>query len=200
MALTSSAINRVLAQEPWARERLAAHAGRAFSIRVGPLTTAFQIDDQGTLASAPLAGATPNLVLTLSPFNVPAFLANPARWAEFVTEEGDVGLGGTLKELAQTLPWFVEKLSARAFGTIVGQRVADAGRRALELPEYASRRIGENVGTYARDEVEWLAHPADMRALGDDAQVLEKRIDELGARVESLALQVAEVTGRPGDA
>jgi ubiquinone biosynthesis protein UbiJ len=139
-------------------------------------------------------------VLTLSPFNVPAFLANPARWAEFVTEEGDVGLGGTLKELAQTLPWFVEKLSARAFGTIVGQRVADAGRRALELPEYASRRIGENVGTYARDEVEWLAHPADMRALGDDAQVLEKRIDELGARVESLALQVAEVTGRPGDA
>jgi len=200
MALTSSAINRVLAQEPWARERLAAHAGRAFSIRVGPLTTAFQIDDQGTLASAPLAGATPNLVLTLSPFNVPAFLANPARWAEFVTEEGDVGLGGTLKELAQTLPWFVEKLSARAFGTIVGQRVADAGRRALELPEYASRRIGENVGTYARDEVEWLAHPADMRALGDDAQVLEKRIDELGARVESLALQVAEVTGRPSDA
>src|SRR6476469_1337857 len=130
MALTSSAINRVLAQEPWARERLAAHAGRAFSIRVGPLTTAFQIDDQGTLASAPLAGASPNLVLTLSPFNVPAFLANPARWAEFVTEEGDVGLGGTLKELAQTLPWFVEKLSARAFGTIVGQRVADAGRRA----------------------------------------------------------------------
>jgi ubiquinone biosynthesis protein UbiJ len=200
MALTSSAINRVLAQEPWARERLAAHAGRAFSIRVGPLTTAFQIDDQGTLASAPLAGATPNLVLTLSPFNVPAFLANPARWAEFVTEEGDVGLGGTLKELAQTLPWFVEKLSARAFGTIVGQRVADAGRRALELPEYASQRIGENVGTYARDEVEWLAHPADMRALGDDAQVLEKRIDELGARVESLALQVAEVTGRPSDA
>jgi ubiquinone biosynthesis protein UbiJ len=200
MALTSGAVNRVLADEPWARERLAAHAGRAFSVRVGPLTTAFRIDGQGTLASAPLAGTTPDLVLTLSPFNVPAFLANPARWAEFVTEEGDVGLGGTLKELAQTLPWFVEKLSARAFGTIVGQRVADAGRRALELPEYASRRIGENVGTYARDEVEWLAHPADMRALGDDAQVLEKRIDELGARVESLALQVAEVTGRPSHA
>ena len=200
MALTSSAINRVLEREPWARERLAAHAGCAFSLRVGPLTTGFRIDDQGTLASSPLAGATPDLVLTLSPFNVPAFLANPARWNEFVTEEGDVELGGTLKELAQTLPWFVEKLCARAFGSIVGQRMADAGRRALELPEYASRRIGENVGTYARDEVEWLAHPADMRALGDDAQVLEKRIDELGARVESLALQVAEVTGRPGDA
>ena len=197
MALTSSAVNRVLADEPWARERLAAHAGRAFTLRVGPLVTGFRIDGEGTLATAPLAGTTPDLVVTLSPFNVPAFLANPARWNEFVTEEGDVELGGTLKELAQTLPWFVEKLCARAFGSIVGQRMADAGRRALELPEYASRRIGENVGSYARDEVEWLAHPADMRALRDDAQALAARIDALDARVESLATRVAEVAGRP---
>jgi len=198
MALSSGAFNRVLADEPWARERLARHAGRAFSLRVGPLTTAFRIDGDGTLASAPVAGTKPDLVLTLSPFNVPAFLANPARWDEFVTEEGDVELGGTLKELAQTLPWLVEKLSASALGPIVGQRVADAGRRALELPEYASRRIGENVGTYARDEVQWLAHPADVRALDDDAQALATRIDVLEARVESLALRIAEATGRPG--
>jgi ubiquinone biosynthesis protein UbiJ len=122
MALSSSAVNRVLADEPWARERLAAHAGRAFSLRVGPLMTAFQIDGQGTLASAPLVGTTPDLLLTLSPFNVPAFLADPKRWNEFVTEEGDVELGGTLKELAQTLPWFVEQAFARAFGPIGGQR------------------------------------------------------------------------------
>ncbi len=200
MALASNAVNRVLADEPWARERLAAHAGRAFSLRVGPLMTGFRIDGEGALASAPLVGTTPDLVLTLSPFNVPAFLANPARWDEFVTEEGDVELGGTLKELAQTLPWLVEKLCARAFGPIVGQRVADAGRRALELPEYASRRVGENVGSYARDEVEWLAHPADMRALGDEAQALATRIDVLDARVESLAARVAGQAGRPADA
>ena len=73
------------------------------------------------------------------------------------------------------------------------------GAVLLELPEYASRRIGENVGSYARDEAEWLAHPADMRALGDDAQALATRIDVLDARVESLATRVAEVAGRPAD-
>lgn len=190
MALASSAFNRVLADEPWARERLAAHAGRAFTLRVGPLTSGFRIDGQGALGSAPLVGTTPDLVLTLSPFNVPAFLANPGRWDEFVTEEGDVALAGTLKELAQTLPWFVEKLSARALGPIVGQRIADAGRRALELPEYATRRIGENVGSYARDEVELLAHPADVRALGDEAQALAARIDGLEARIDAIARAV----------
>ena len=175
----------------WARERLAAHAGRAFMVRVGPLRTGFQIDDRGSLESAPLAGATPDLVLSMSPLNVPAFLADPRRWNEFVTEAGDVELGGTLKELAQTLPWFVEKLSARALGPIIGQRAADAGRRMLEMPEYAATRIGENVGSYARDEVQILAHPADLRTLIDETALLASRIEALDARIAALAARVA---------
>jgi len=192
MALASGAFNRVLADEPWARDRLAAHAGRAFSLRVGPLTSEFRIDGQGALEAAPAAGAKPDLVVTLSPFNVPAFLANPARWNELVTEEGDVELGGTLKELAQTLPWFVEKLCARTLGAIVGQRVADAGKRMLELPEYATKRIGDNVGSYARDEVEVLAHPADLRVLRDESAALQSRIDALVARIDALAARLPE--------
>jgi len=192
MALASGAFNRVLADEPWARDRLAAHAGRAFSLRVGPLTSEFRIDGQGALEAAPAAGAKPDLVVTLSPFNVPAFLANPARWNELVIEEGDVELGGTLKELAQTLPWFVEKLCARTLGAIVGQRVADAGKRMLELPEYATKRIGDNVGSYARDEVEVLAHPADLRVLRDESAALQSRTDALVARIDALAARLPE--------
>src|SRR4029077_1579984 len=130
-----------IAHEPWARERLAAPSGRAFMVRAGPFTSGFRIAADGRLESAPLAGATPDLVLTLSPLNVPAFLADPKRWNEFVLEEGDVQLGGALKDLAQTLPWFVEKLCAQSLGPIVGQRVADAGRRMLGMPEYAAARV-----------------------------------------------------------
>jgi ubiquinone biosynthesis accessory factor UbiJ len=186
MALTISAFNRMLANEPWARARLAAHAGRAFIVRVGPVTTGFRVDDRGSLERAPLAGATPDLVLSLSPVNIPAFLADPRRWNEFVTEDGDVELGGTLKDLAQTLPWFVEKLFSRALGPIFGQRFADAGRRILQMPEYAATRFAENVGSYARDEVRILAHPADMRTLVDDATLLDARIAALDARIEQL--------------
>ena len=192
MALTDAAFNRMLAHEPWARDRLAAHAGRAFMVRIGPVTAGFRVDPQGRLESAPLAGATPDLSLSLSPHNVPAFLADPSRWNELVTEEGDVELGGTLKELAQTLPWFVEKLCARTLGPIVGQRVADAGKRMLELPEYATKRIGDNVGSYARDEVEVLAHPADLRVLRDESAALQSRIDALVARIDALAARLPE--------
>ena len=187
MGLTRAAVNRVLGDEPWARDRLAAHAGRAFMVRVGPMTTGFRIGERGSLESAPLAGATPDLVLSLSPLNVPAFLADPGRWNEFVSEEGDVELGGTLKALAQTLPWFVEKSFARALGPVIGQRVADAGRRMLDMPEYASTRIAENVGSYARDEVQVLAHPADLRTLIDETALLASRIEALEARIAQLA-------------
>jgi ubiquinone biosynthesis protein UbiJ len=187
MAITDAAANRMLEGEPWAHERLAAHAGRMFLVRVGPLTTGFHIDANGRLEDAALAGVTPDLVLSLSPLNVPAFLADPRRWNEFVTEEGDVALGGTLKELAQTLPWFVERLCARALGPIVGQRVADFGRRMLQVPEYAATRVAENIGTYARDEAQVLAHPADFRALVDQTAMIDARIDALVARLRSLA-------------
>jgi ubiquinone biosynthesis accessory factor UbiJ len=187
VALTELAVNRVLNDEPWARERLAAHAGRAFMLRMGPLTSGFRIDAHGAFERAPLAGATPDLVLSLSPLDAPAFLADPRRWNEFVREEGDVVLGGTLKDLAQTLPWFVEKLCAQALGPIVGQRVADAGRRMLQVPEYAAARVAENVGSYARDEAQVLAHPADFRTLVDETTLVASRVDALEARVDALA-------------
>ena len=187
VTLTTAAVNRLLDHEPWARERLAAFAGRVFLLRVGPATAGFRIDPRGRLESAPLAGATPDLVLTLSPFNVAAFLADPGRWNEFVTEDGDVPMAGALKDVARTLPWFVERLLARSLGPIVGLRIADAGRNMLGLPEYAARRIAANVGTYARDEAQVLAHPADMRALVDDTELLAARIDALDARVQALA-------------
>jgi len=191
MALGNAAVNRILKDEPWARDRLAAHAGRVFTVRVGPVITAFRVDASGRLESAPLAGAMPDLVLSLSPLNVPAFLADPRRWNELVTEEGDVELGGTLKELAQTLPWFVEKLCARTLGPIVGQRVADAGRRMLEVPGYAATRVTENVAAYARDEAQVLAHPADFHALVNETADLAARTDALDERLRALAARVA---------
>ena len=99
----------------------------------------------------------------LPPLSVPTFLANPARWNEFVREEGDAELGGALKELARTLPWFVEAALAKALGPLVGQRVADAGRRLLAFPEYAAQRVTEGVTSYARDEAGLLARSAQMR-------------------------------------
>ena len=102
--------------------------------RSGPLATPMRIDASGTIAAGTAPDGPPDLKLTLSPLAVPSFLADPTRWDEFVAVDGDAALAATLKGLAETLPWFVERAFAEALGPIVGQRVADAGRRLLALP------------------------------------------------------------------
>ncbi len=185
--------NRALDREAWAKASLATHAGRVFVIAVGPVATAMRIDASGNVESAPRSEQPPDLKLSLSPLAVPSFLANPTRWDEFIAANGDPALAATLKGLAETLPWFVEQVFASALGPIVGQRVADAGRRLLAFPEYAAARVGDSVASYARDENELAARGADVRSLGEEAaaiatrvDALAARLDELGARLESL--------------
>ena len=183
---TARFANRVLADQAWAREKLVPYAGRTVALRVGPLAATWAVQDDGSFVTA-AAGAAVDLTLNVSPLAVTAFLADPSRWNEYVREEGDPDLGGALKELARTLPWFVEEGFAKAFGPVAGQRVADAGRHLLAFPEYAARKLGDSAGSYVRDETDLLVRGGEARALADDIAVVAERVAALAARIEALA-------------
>ena len=113
----------MLAREQWARSSLAAHAGRVFRIAVAPVATSLRIDASGSIEPASSADGAHDLTLTLSPWNVPAFLAEPTRWDALVTADGDPALAATLKGLAETLPWPSGKCVARHVAAIAGESV-----------------------------------------------------------------------------
>jgi ubiquinone biosynthesis protein UbiJ len=179
----------MLDREAWARQRLSAHAGRSFIIAVGPAASAFAIDSTGLVASMLPARATPDLKLSVSPLDLPAFLADPARWDRYVTADGDAALAATLKELAPTLPWFVEQAFAQVLGNVVGQRVADAGRRLLALPEYVAGRVGESVASYAHER-------SGLLATGDEGGVFAAQVTALAARTDALAARFDALAAR----
>lgn len=191
MEPVASLANRVLEREVWARERLAAHAGRIFVVAVGPVATGFRITDTGLIESTALAGAAPDLTLRFSPLIIASFLADPSRWDALVVADGDPALAATLRELSLTLPWFVEQALAGALGPIVGQRVADAGRQLLGAPEYAAQRIAESVGSYARDEAGLLARGDEGRSFGQETAALAGRVDALEDRLAVLEARLA---------
>jgi len=184
--------NRMLADQSWARDKLASVAGRVFSVAVGPVSARWRIEPDGQLAAAPRDSSV-DLRLTLSPLSVPSFLADPSRWNALVREEGDVELGGVLKELARTMPWFVEETFGKAFGPVLGQRVADAGRRLLAFPEYAADRLAQSAGSYARDEAGLLATGREFRRWQEEVEVVAARVDALAARVDALVPPVRPI-------
>jgi ubiquinone biosynthesis protein UbiJ len=185
-ALGERVANGLIESEDWARDKLRAHAGRSFLVRSGPIATAFLIRSDGTLDALPARGTTADAELGLSPLDVPMLLAHPDRWDALVTTTGDVALAATLRELATTLPWFVERGFAKVFGPIVGQRLADTGRALLGFPEYAGGRLAENVFSYARDETRMLARGDEARAFAVDSAAISTRIEALIERVDRI--------------
>jgi len=192
IAIPGTLANRVLDREAWVRQRLAAHAGRSFIVAVGPAASAFAIDEAGRVASTLAGNATPDLRLTVSPLDLPAFLADPTRWDRYVSAEGDSALASTLKELAPTLPWFVEQAFAQALGNVVGQRVADAGRRLLAFPEYAAEHVGASVASFARERSGLLATGDEGRTFAGEVAALGKQVDALTERVDALAKRIPQ--------
>ena len=190
----ASVANRILEQETWAREKLVPFAGRVFALAVGPVEARFGITAEGKLERSP-ASAPADLDLQLSPLAMPAFLANPSRWNEFVREEGDAALGGVLKELARTLPWFVEAAFTKMLGPVAGQRAADAGRRLLAFPEYAAQRVTEGVVSYVRDEAGLLARGEQLPPFVEGVRDVTARVDALEQRFDALSERVA--SGKP---
>ena len=190
-ALPAALANRVLGHEAWARTCLAAHAGRIFAVAVGPIVTSMRVDEAGAIAAAPQRDGPPDLTLTISPLAVPSLLAEPTRWDEFVAVDGDPALAATLKGLAETLPWFVERALAGALGPIVGQRIADAGRHLLAFPAYAGARAGASIASYARDETLCATKTAEARSVGDEILATATRVDALSTRVDALAARLA---------
>ena len=188
-AIPGAIANRMLEREAWARQRLASHAGRVFVIAAGPVASVFVIDETGSVASALPDDRAPDLTLRVSPLDLPALLSDPARWERYVVAEGDAALSAALKDLAPTLPWLVEQAFAKMLGPVVGQRVADAGRRMLAFPEYAALRVGDSITAYAREQ-------SGLLATGDEGKAFAEQVSELASRVDALANRIDALGGR----
>ncbi|MDQ6916356.1 MAG: SCP2 sterol-binding domain-containing protein [Pseudomonadota bacterium] len=176
--------NRLLEREDWARERLSAHAGRTVRIVCGPVASTLAIAPGGMLVAA---RERPDLTLSMSPLRLPTLLAHPERWTELVAAEGDPALAATLADLAQTLPWFVEQLLTSLLGPVGGNRVADAGRALLALPEHAARSFSASLSSYARDEAGFGVDATTFAGFSAEVAAIAARIDALAARLDRAA-------------
>jgi len=175
--------NRALAREDWARERLAAHAGRKLRIVAGPAALTLAINTDGSFVDSQEAS---DLTLTIPVLRLPALVARPERWNELVGAAGDASLASTIGELAQTLPWFIERSFARIFGPIVGAQLAEAGRRLLALPGYAAERAGSSFASYASDESGLVTGARAGSEFAAEVAALAARVDALGERIDRL--------------
>lgn len=185
------ALNHLLAQQPWARERLVPFAGEVLELRGPPLPPLrFRIGEDGMLA--PARDEAPGLVLTLRPEAPAAALRGEEHLMRAVEVTGNERLAAELMFLVRHLRWDAEEDLSRLLGDVAAHRIAGAARAFAGWQRDAARRLGESLVEYAVEERPLLVPRTDLAELAAAQVRLRDALDRLERRVSHLE--------RPGQA
>ena len=180
------ALNHLLRSASWARERLAAHAGKTLLFEAPPLSVSLEILATGEVAASSADAAT---TFRLTPALALRIVATGRDAWRDVETSGDLSLARDVLYVAENLHWDAEEDLSRAFGDILAHRVAGAGNAFLRWQRASTDSLLRQSAAYWTEErpliasrplLEQFARDIDM--LRDDVARFEKRLDLLASR------------------
>ncbi len=181
----SAAINHLLAQESWAREKLGRHAGKVACFDAGVAAVRLKVASDGMVQAA-LADAPVNVTIRVKLSDLPLIAQNREHAFSYVQIEGDADFANTISQLSENLRWEAEHDLSKWIGDIAAKRVVGGVRGALEAAKATQQRFAENLAEFFLDEKPLLVRPqvvadfsADVTKLRDDVERLAKRIEKL---------------------
>jgi ubiquinone biosynthesis protein UbiJ len=177
-------LNRMLARETWAREKLAPFAGRVARLSAPPFTLALAVTEGGTFADA--AGGEPAVTIGVDAAALPLAIADPQALLRNVKLEGDADFAQALSAVLQNLRPEPEEELSRFVGDAAAERIVGFARTSASHWRQLAERIADSGAHYVvtenpmvapRAEVE--AFVADVGRLRDDVARFEKRLERL---------------------
>lgn len=181
-AAALGALNRMLARESWARERLAPFAGRVARFEALPFALSLKIDAAGGFASA--ENAEPAVTVGLDLASLPLALGDPQAVMRNIALKGDADFAQALGFVLQNLRPEPEEELSRFVGDVAAQRIVGLVRQSAGhwrqlaermLDSGAHYFVTENPMLAGRDEIEEFN--AAVARLRDDVARLEKRVE-----------------------
>jgi ubiquinone biosynthesis protein UbiJ len=175
-------LNRMLAREQWARERLAPFAGRVARFEAPPFALAFRIDEGGVFADS--ERAEPAVTVGADLAALPLALGDPQAMMRNVSLKGDADFAQALAFVLQNLRPEPEEELSRFVGDVAAQRIVGFLRSSASHWRELAERMLENSAHYlvtenpmivGRDEVSEFN--AEVARLRDDVARLEKRVE-----------------------
>ena len=185
----AAGLNHLLAQQPWAVERLKAFAGQCVEFRCPPFPNLrLAILDTGFLGEAH-ADAESALVVKLEPVALPLLIARDEGALKEVEIEGSAELASAVQYLSRHLVWDIEEDLSRLIGDIFAHRLVSGGKAFAAWQRDAATRLAENLAEYWTEEQPLIAAARDIEEfnlavdrLRDDVARVEKRIEALRGR------------------
>jgi ubiquinone biosynthesis protein UbiJ len=182
-----AALNHLLAQQPWAAQRLQAFAGASAEFRCPPFPDLrVSVAKSGLLEPAP-AQAEVALTVKLRPGALPLLLLRDEAALKEIHIEGSAELAATVQHLLRHLAWDAEEDLSRFVGDVVAHRLVTQGRAFAAWQLEVATRLAENLAEYWTEEQPLLARTADVANFCRDVDVLRDDVAEMEKRLERLA-------------
>ncbi|MES2015228.1 MAG: SCP2 sterol-binding domain-containing protein [Pseudomonadota bacterium] len=182
-----AAINHLLAQEAWARDALALHAGKDACIDAGSVVLRVRVMVDGLL-EASASDDTANVTIYVKLADLPLIAQNRERAFSYVKIEGDAEFANTISQLGKGLRWEAEHELERFIGPIGANRVVGGARELFDAVRAGQQKVAENVAEYFLEENPMLIRPvmaedfaSEVSRLRDDVERAAKRIARLEA-------------------
>ena len=183
--LGPSVINHLLADEPWAREKLAKHAGKVAVIDAGLAVLRLQAGSDGMVEAAAESDAA-DVTIRIKAADLPRILQDRERAFSYVTIEGDAEFANTISQLSRSLRWDAEEDLSRWVGDIAARRIVSGARVAFETAQSTHRKFAENAAEYFLEENPMLIRPEAVADFGAEVVRLRDDVERLAKRIEKL--------------
>ncbi len=199
-----AAINHLLAQEAWARDALALHAGKEACIDAGSVSLRVRVTVDGMVEHSNTEEAA-KVTIRVKLADLPLIAQNRERAFSYVKIEGDAEFANTISQLAKGLRWEAEHDLERWIGPIGANRMVGGARGMVEAIMAGQQKIAENVAEYFLEENPLLIRPvmaedfaSEVSRLRDDVERTAKRIARLESRLAQGSADPATTTRSAG--
>lgn len=179
-----SVLNRMLAREPWARDKLAPFAGRAARFNLAPFSLTLAVAEGGLLAATENAEAAVTIGASLAA--LPLALDDPQAALRDVSLVGDAEFAQALGYVLQNLRPEPEEELSKFFGDAVAQRMVSLLRAAAAGWRERSSRMMDNAAHYFVSENPMVVARAEGESFSDAVTRLRDDVARLAKRAERL--------------
>ncbi len=185
MKLTADALNHLLSQNSWAKEKLQPLAGKTILLAVSPVQTKLTLLGDGTFAAAS-GDATADAEIRLGVGAALRMLVDPASAMGLASLSGDMELASTIGKVLQNLRWDTEEDISRIVGDIPAHELSRASRRIRQEIGRQASSVAGMFAEYWLEEDPLIAKKPhldrfarEVDTLREDAERLEKRLARL---------------------
>jgi len=180
-----AAINHLLGQASWAREKLAPFAGHSAQIKLPPFEAAFLIGADGCIF-APVEDAVLEVSISLPAATPLLALQGKDAVMRAARIEGSAEFAEALGFVIRNLRWDAEEDLSKVVGDIAAHRIVKGGAEFAAWQQQAAQNFAANLAEYFTEEQPLIARQADIAAFAEDIDHLRDDVARLEKRLQRL--------------